>query len=71
MELEENGSIPFLDILINMKEDGKLGHLVYRKNTHTENYLHASSHHHPTQNIGVLNTLSIRSIRISDKEHLE
>jgi hypothetical protein len=71
MELEDNGSIPFLDILINRKEDGKLGHSVYRKMTHTENYLHASSHHHPTQKLGVLNTLSTRAIRISDKEHLE
>jgi retron-type reverse transcriptase len=35
MELEDNGSIPFLDILINRKEDGKLGHSVYRKKTHT------------------------------------
>jgi predicted GIY-YIG superfamily endonuclease len=71
MEREENGTIPFLDILINRKEDGKLGHSVYRKKTHTENYLHASSHHHPNQKLGILNTLSIRAIRISDKEHLE
>jgi hypothetical protein len=69
MELEENGSIPFLDVLINMREDGNLGHTVYRKNTHTENYLHASSHHHPTQKLGVLNTLETRAIRISYKEH--
>jgi hypothetical protein len=71
MELEENGSIPFLDVLINRKEDGNLGHVVYRKKTHTENYLHASSHHHPTQKLGVLNTLATRAIRISDEEHLE
>jgi hypothetical protein len=63
MELEENGSIPFLDVLINKKEDGNLGHVVYRKKTHTENYLHASSHHHPTQKLGVLNTLATRAIR--------
>jgi hypothetical protein len=33
MELEDNGSIPFLDVLINMREDGNLGHPVYRKET--------------------------------------
>jgi predicted GIY-YIG superfamily endonuclease len=71
MEREVNDTIPFLDILINRKEDGKLGHSVYRKKTHTENYLHASSHHHPNQKLGILNTLSTRAIRISDKEHLE
>jgi hypothetical protein len=48
MELEENGSIPFLDVLINRKYDGNLVHAVYKKNAHTKNYLHASSHHHPT-----------------------
>ena len=29
MELEENGSIRFLDVLINRKEDGTLGHKVF------------------------------------------
>jgi hypothetical protein len=71
MELEENGSIPFLDILINRKSDGNLGHVVYRKKTHTENYLHANSHHHPNQKLGVLKTLATRAIRISDETHLE
>jgi hypothetical protein len=71
METEENGSIPFLDILIKTKDDGNLGHTIYRKKTHTKNYLHTSSHHHPTQKLGVLNTLATRAIRISDEEHLE
>jgi hypothetical protein len=69
MEIEENGIIPFLDILINRKSDGNLGHAVYRKKTHTENYLHADSHHHPNQKLGVLKTLATRAIRISDETH--
>ena len=48
MELEENGSIPFLDVLITRKEDGTLGHRVFRKKTNTESYLHADSNHHPS-----------------------
>ena len=71
MELEENGSIPFLDVLLTRKEDGTLGHEVFRKKTHTESYLHADSHHHPSQNIGFLNTLVVRASRTSDTEHLE
>ena len=70
MELEENMSIPFLDVLIIKKEDGSLGHKVFRKSTHIESYLHANSHHHPAQKFGVLNSLAIRALRISDAEHL-
>lgn len=71
MELEEKKSIPFLDVLIMRKEDGSLGHKVFRKSTHIEGYLHADSHHHPAQKFGVLNTLAIRALRISDSEHLD
>lgn len=70
MEPEENGSIPFLDVLIKRKEDVSLGHKVYRKKTHTENYLHANSHHHPAHKLGVLNTLTTRALRIFDDENL-
>ena len=65
MELEENGSIPFLDVLLIRKEDGTLGHRVFIKKTHTLSYLHADSHHHPSQKIGVLNTLAVKASRIS------
>ena len=71
MELEENGIIPFLDFLLTRKEYGTLGHEVFRKKTHIESYLHTDSHHHPSQKIWVLNTLVVRSSRISDTEHLE
>jgi hypothetical protein len=71
MELEENNSIPFLDVLMIRKQDGTLGHKVFRKKTHTDSYLHADSHHHPSQKMGVLNTMATRAARISDKEHLE
>jgi len=71
MELEENGKIPFLDVLISRKEDGTLGHQVYRKKTHTNSYLHANSYYHPSQKSGVLNTLAVRAFRISDPDHLK
>jgi hypothetical protein len=71
MELEENDSIPFLDVLINGKSNGNLGHVVYRKKTHTENYLHMNSHHHPNQKLGVLKTLATRAIRIFNEAHLD
>jgi hypothetical protein len=49
MEVEQNGSLPFLDVLVSRRPDGSLGHSVYRKSTHTDLYLHAKSEHHPAQ----------------------
>ena len=46
MEVEKNGSIPFLDVLVYKKLDGSLGHMAFRKKTHTDSYLEADSHHH-------------------------
>jgi len=48
MELEENNCIPFLDVLITRKGYGALGHIFFRKKTHTKSYLHADSYHHPS-----------------------
>ncbi|KYN11910.1 hypothetical protein ALC57_15926 [Trachymyrmex cornetzi] len=47
IDIEENGKLPFLDVLVFKKADGTLGHQVYRKPTHTNRYLHAEWHHHP------------------------
>ena len=47
MEMEENNSLPFLDTLIIRKQDGGISHKVHRNKTHTEQYLHALSHHNP------------------------
>ena len=71
MELEENNSIPFLDVLIIRKGDSSLGHRVFRMSTHIESYLHAESYNHPSQKFGALNTLLIRAFWISDSEHLK
>ena len=45
MELEENGSLPFLDTLLMTRNDGGLDVAVYRKPTHINRYLQFSSHH--------------------------
>ena len=71
MEIQENNKLPFLNVLITKKADGSLSHQVYRNKTHTDRYLHAISHHHPSQKIGILNTLATRAVRISDTEHLK
>ena len=71
MEKEIDGCLPFLDILISKNIDGSLSHLVFRKKTHTEQYLHADSHHFPAQKMGVLNTLATRALRISDNKSFD
>ncbi|XP_018569975.1 uncharacterized protein LOC108909977 [Anoplophora glabripennis] len=69
MEVENNTALPFLDVLVERKPDGTLGHRVYMKSTHTDIYLNAESHHHPAQKQGIIYTL-IHQARISEPRHL-
>lgn len=41
-----------------------LGHIVYRKSTHTDRYLYKNSNHHPSQKQGIIKTLVKRARRI-------
>ena len=62
-ELEEGGSIPFLDTRVTRKVDGKLDVTVYHKPTHTDRYLHFSSHHPTYVNKGLVKCLYDRARR--------
>ena len=44
-EVRDDGSMPFLNILITPEEDGSLSTSVFRKPTHTDLYLQWDSHH--------------------------
>ena len=44
MEEESNEELAFLDTLLK-RNNGEISVLVYRKPTHTDQYLHYSSHH--------------------------
>ena len=56
-EEEKSGKIPFLDTLIVRKPNGAIKLLVYRKPTHTDQYLHFNSEHPLHQKMGVVRTL--------------
>lgn len=49
MELEENGKLPVLDILLYRKQDGTVDHGIYPKPTHMDLYLNAKSLHYLAQ----------------------
>ena len=68
MEMEEDGQLPFLDVLV--KRNGeKLSTTVFRKKTHTDRYIKYGSNHHPMIKSGVINCLKTRMDRICDKEY--
>ena len=77
-EEENENSIPFLDCLIK-RRDGCLITSVYRKETHTDQYLSFDSHHPLSHKQGVVRTLHHRADNIvsneddlrREKEHLD
>ncbi|XP_072014746.1 uncharacterized protein [Amphiura filiformis] len=72
-EEECMGNFPFLGTLIVRKEDGTVKPLVYRKKTHTDQYLNFDSQHPFHQKIGVVRTLldRIHPIVTEDKDKEE
>jgi hypothetical protein len=67
---ENEGHLPFLDINTYRRPDGPRGHRVYRKATHTNLYLNADSHHHPSNKQAVLSTLVHRARALCNQESL-
>ena len=70
-EMETDRSLPFLDIKLMVRPNGSLAHTVYRKPTHTDRYLHASSHHHPRHLGSVVTSLINRAHDLCDINHID
>ena len=67
---KEDGSIPFLDTIVKQEADGTLSITVYRKPTHTDQYLQWDSHHHLSTKFSVIHTLSHRAPTVCSKPEL-
>jgi len=60
-KVEQGGQLPFLDLLLNRTENGGLKLQIYRKPTHTDQYLYFSSHRPTEHKLSVVRTLLERS----------
>ena len=67
---KEDGSIPFLDTIVKPEENGGLSITVYRKPTHTDQYLQWDSHHNLSAKFSVINTLSHRAQTVCSNPEL-
>ena len=67
---KEDGSIPFLDTIVKPEADGTLSITVYRKPTHTDQYLQWDSHHHLSAKFSVVHTLSHRASTVCSRPDL-
>ena len=66
----DDGSMPFLDSLITPNQDGSLQTKVYRKPTHTNQYLNWDSHHAISNKFSVISSLLHRAKNICSSQEL-
>ena len=69
-EAGDDGSIPFLDVLIIPDEEGNLKTTVYRKPTHVDLYLQTDSNHTVSSKYSVVGSLQHRASTICSNNEL-
>ena len=69
-EAKQDGSMPFLDILVTPQDDGTLTTSVYKKSTHTDLYIQWDSHHNLACKYNVINTLTHRAKAVCSNSRL-
>ena len=71
IETEENASIAMLDTRMERQDDGSLSFSVFRKATHTDQYLQFDSHQPLQHKLGVIRTLHHRANKICSEGNKE
>ena len=67
-EIEKDRMIVFLDALVHILQDRTTKTTIYRKATHTDQYLDFTSNHHIKQKIGIVKTFEHRAEALITKE---
>ena len=67
---KEDGAIPFLDTTVKPEVYGKLSITVYRKPTHTDQYLQWDNHHHLSAKYSIISSLTHRAKTVCSNPEL-
>ena len=67
-EKTQDNKIAFLDTNVKIEEDGRLTVTIYRKPTHTDQYLAFGSNHHIRQKLGIVSTFRHRIETLISKD---
>ena len=67
---KEDGANPFLDTIVKPETDGKLSTTVYRKPTHTDQFIQWVIHHHLSAKYSVISTLTHRARTVCSNPEL-
>ena len=70
-EFEENGQLPFLDVLVGKKADNFLEFSVYRKATHSNSYIHFFSSHDSSVKYSTISSMFLRAYRVCNPQFLD
>ncbi len=70
-EVETNGSLPFLDVLVSRFDDCTMKTSVHRKSTHTDRYISYQSNHAPHVKKSIVKCLVRRAYNLSSESSLK
>ena len=71
IERENNGELPFLDVMLTRNPGSGLSFKIFRKNTHVDSYVHWFSRHSIKQKRGILSGFFNRAYKICSPQFLD